>query len=79
MTETPRTDARVAQEHPPGIWSNSATISTDFARAIERELNQWKRVAAFLAERVRHIRPADQEPADAAALAAYEKLNWESS
>ncbi len=43
MSDTPRTDAQVALEHPVGVWSNSATISTDFARALERQLTHLSR------------------------------------
>jgi hypothetical protein len=42
MSDTPRTDAQLAIDHSPGVWSNSAHISTDFARTLERELNEAK-------------------------------------
>lgn len=38
MSNTPRTDARVAADNPVGVPGNTALIATSFARALEREL-----------------------------------------
>ena len=47
MSDTPETDA--ARIEHMGFYS-CATVSADFARKLERERNEWRRVADLLAK-----------------------------
>ena len=78
MSDTPRTEAQVALENPIGTPGNTAIISTDFARQLERELeamtqtaegwmasaNKWQQMAEELAGAIPMLLP----PHDASAV-----------
>ena len=83
-TDTPRTDAEmddarnVALEFScrnPAVQKdeNCYVVPADFARQLERELSEWRKVADELAASVRLWHP-DHGVIPNPALAAYEKL-----
>ena len=78
MTSTPRTDA-VAYDAGGHQHADGAIVSADFARTLERELAERKRVGDELAECAGHIGWTSCEHADVlrkteSALAAWRSL-----
>ena len=74
-TPTPRTDAVAGRVYPPA----TEVCPANFARQLERELNQWKEDAERLAEKLLwHLVGADMNDSlnkdSQAALDAHKKL-----